>query len=132
MTAITPVANYPLPSQSELAAQYVGKRLKDLPTPAVILDRSKIKKNCDAMLEICQELDVGFRAHIKSHKTIQLSKMQVGETGPADFVVSTLMEAEHLATFVSDCQRQGRAASVSISSVSLILLAARMRKDGLY
>ncbi|KAF2827535.1 hypothetical protein CC86DRAFT_369640 [Ophiobolus disseminans] len=112
MSAITPLDNYPLASQASLAAQYVGKRLQGLPTPAVILDRSKIKKNCDAMLQVCQKLDVGFRAHVKSHKTLELSKMQVGNEGPANFIVSTVIEAENLFPYVLACQDEGREASI--------------------
>jgi D-serine deaminase-like pyridoxal phosphate-dependent protein len=68
MQDITPIANYPLPSQASLANQYIGQKLSDLPTPAVVLDRAIITKNCDAMLNVCKELGVGFRAHVKSHK----------------------------------------------------------------
>jgi hypothetical protein len=112
MASIAPMSNYPLSSQESLASQYVGQRLEDLPTPAIVLDRSKIKKNCAAMLQVCQKLNVGFRAHVKSHKTLELSKLQVGETGPASFIVSTVMEAEQLCSFVAGCQSKGREASV--------------------
>jgi D-serine deaminase-like pyridoxal phosphate-dependent protein len=101
MALQAPGANYPISRKTAIASQYVGQRLQDLPTPAIVLDRSKIKKNCTAMLQVCKKLDVGFRAHVKSHKTLELSALQVGETGPANFIVSTLIEAEHLANFVS-------------------------------
>lgn len=39
--------------------------------------------------------------------------MQVGETGPANFVVSTVAEAELLAPYLRACQEGGRDASVS-------------------
>lgn len=103
-----------------MASQYVGKRLEDLPTPAIVLDRSKIKKNCAAMLQVCQQLDVGFRAHVKSHKTLSLSKLQVGETGPANFIVSTVIEAENLFDYVLECQKNGREASVCIRQPSVL------------
>jgi hypothetical protein len=116
MAIFTSLDNYPLADHSSLVKQYVGKKLRDLPTPAVILDRSKIIRNCNAMLQVCQELDVGFRAHVKSHKTLELAKLQVGETGPADFIVSTVVEAEHLSPFVKECQSKGRGASVRFHS----------------
>ncbi|KAF1920399.1 putative serine dehydratase domain-containing protein [Ampelomyces quisqualis] len=64
------------------------------------------------MLQVCKKLDVGFRAHVKSHKTIELACLQVGETGPANFIVSTLIEAEHLADLVLRWQGSGREASI--------------------
>ena len=107
--------NYPLSSKTALVSQYVGKRLQDLPTPAIVLDRSKIKMNCAAMLQVCKKLDVGFRAHVKSHKTLELAAIQVGETGPANFIASTLVEAENLANFVLGWQARGREVSVGSS-----------------
>jgi D-serine deaminase-like pyridoxal phosphate-dependent protein len=62
------IANYPLPSKASLANQYIGQKLADLPTPAIVLDCATIRRNCDAMLNVCKELGVGFRAHVKSHK----------------------------------------------------------------
>ncbi|OAK99794.1 hypothetical protein IQ06DRAFT_222350 [Phaeosphaeriaceae sp. SRC1lsM3a] len=112
MAAINPIENYPLSHKKSLTAQYVGQRLQDLPTPALVLDRSKLKKNTAAMLQVCQKLDVGFRAHVKSHKTLELSMLQVGETGPANFIVSTVIEAENLSPFVVECQKKGRETSI--------------------
>lgn len=106
--------NYSLPSSSSLAAQFVGKTLSELPTPAVVLDRALIKRNCNAMLNVCKVLGVGFRAHVKSHKTVELSKLQVGKEGAANFIVSTIIEAENLAELVLEEQGKGREASVSL------------------
>jgi hypothetical protein len=65
------------------------------------------------MLSVCSALGVGFRPHIKTHKTLELAKLQVGEEGPANFIVSTVVEAEGLSGFVGECQRGGREGSVS-------------------
>jgi hypothetical protein len=120
MSAFTSTTNYPTPSQSSLLSQYVGQHIRDLPTPAVILDRSKIKKHCAAMLSVCSALGVGFRPHIKTHKTLELAKLQVGEEGPANFIVSTVVEAEGLSGFVGECQRGGREGSVSEFSYTIL------------
>jgi hypothetical protein len=112
MADINPLSFYPLPTRATLLSQYAGKKLEDLPTPAVVLDRAIIRRNCDAMLNICAELKVGFRAHVKSHKTLELAKMQVGESGPANFIVSTIVEAENLLPYLCDAQGMGREASV--------------------
>jgi hypothetical protein len=70
------------------------------------------------MLQICSKLGVGFRAHVKSHKTLELSKVMVGdglpgfEGTPAQFIVSTIAEAENLAEYVTQEQARGRQASV--------------------
>jgi D-serine deaminase-like pyridoxal phosphate-dependent protein len=105
-------ANYPLSDLASLKTQYVGKKVEDLPTPSVLLDRALIRRNCTAMLQVCKKLAVGFRAHVKSHKTLELSKLMVGKDGPAQFIVSTIVEAENLGPYVLEVQKEGREASV--------------------
>lgn len=129
MTDIHPSTLYPSPTQSSLLLQYLRKPLTELPTPAAVLDRAIIRRNCNVMLEACKSLGVGFRAHVKSHKvcllaplnakitdhvqTLELAKLQVGGSGPVNFVVSTLIEAENLLPFLRECAAQGRNGSVS-------------------
>jgi D-serine deaminase-like pyridoxal phosphate-dependent protein len=48
--------------------KFVGKSIKEVPTPAAVLDLSKVRSNCSRMLESCEKLDFGWRAHIKTHK----------------------------------------------------------------
>jgi hypothetical protein len=48
--------------------EYIGQNVEDIPKPAAILEASKIQRHCSSMLEVAQRLDVGFRAHIKTHK----------------------------------------------------------------
>ena len=112
--------NYPLSPVDALKQQFLGKRLVELPTPSLILDRSLLRKNCTAMLDVCSKLGVGFRAHVKSHKTLELSQMQVGaeQSQPANFIVSTIAEAENLLPYLCYAQGVGREASVCIISQS--------------
>lgn len=118
-------SNYPLSDTTSLKEQFLGQKLVDLPTPSIILDRNLTKKNCTAMLQICKKLDVGFRAHVKSHKTLELSRIQVGdglpglENTPAQFIVSTLAEAENLAEYVRARQQKGSDAGVSLHSIEM-------------
>ncbi|UPX19235.1 D-serine ammonia-lyase [Ascochyta rabiei] len=111
-------AGYPLSDLASLRAQFVGRKLTELPSPSIILDRSLVEKNCAAMLQICSRLGLGFRAHVKSHKTLELARLMVGDGlqgvhgRGAQFIVSTVAEAENLAPYVQQCQEQGREASV--------------------
>jgi hypothetical protein len=59
---------YPLPTKEALVKEFVGRSIKDVPAPAVILDVSKAKNNCARMLEACDKLGFAWRAHIKTHK----------------------------------------------------------------
>jgi len=59
---------YPVAIKEELQKQFVGKSLKDVATPAAVLDLTKLKKNCKSMLDAVDSLNFGWRAHIKTHK----------------------------------------------------------------
>ncbi|KAF2129736.1 hypothetical protein P153DRAFT_366238 [Dothidotthia symphoricarpi CBS 119687] len=108
------MALYPLAPHAPLLTQFLHKNTNDVPTPAIILDRALIKRHCEAMLRVCSDLGVGFRAHVKSHKTLELSKLQVSAapSQPANFIVSTVMGGEQLADYVRECQGVGRESSI--------------------
>jgi len=60
----------PVSSEKELKQFYIGKDIGDIPKPAVVLDVAIIKKHCERMLQTIRTLNVGFRAHVKTHKVI--------------------------------------------------------------
>ena len=61
----------PLPSTSRLEETFVGKNLREVPTPAAVVDRAVVRRNCDQMLKACETLQVDFRPHVKTHKVHQ-------------------------------------------------------------
>jgi len=104
---------FPLPDKSSLAAAYVGKSLKDVPVPSAILDLAKVKENCRLMLDAVKELNVDFRAHIKTHKTTELTRYQVGhDCKDVRLICSTVVELEHLIPLIKEYQMQGAKANV--------------------
>ncbi|KAI5299816.1 hypothetical protein KEM55_001593 [Ascosphaera atra] len=69
--------NYPLPSKDRLQKDYVGRLLSDIEGPVAVIDVAIAKRNCDLMLKATEALGVDFRAHVKSHKTTELTRHQV-------------------------------------------------------
>jgi D-serine deaminase-like pyridoxal phosphate-dependent protein len=70
--------------------------LAHVKTPAFLVDQSIVRQNCDAMREKARASGVAFRPHAKTHKTIEVARMQHGGAiGP--LTVSTLAEAEFYA-----------------------------------
>lgn len=55
-------------SEDELRDFYVGKDIDDVPKPAAVLDRAIVRRHCEKMIQATRALNVGFRAHIKTHK----------------------------------------------------------------
>ncbi|KAH2898155.1 hypothetical protein KXV75_001491 [Aspergillus fumigatus] len=111
-TASRPLSRVP-PCNDELKQFYVGKDIGDIPKPAVVLDVAIIKRHCQTMLQTVEQLGVGFRAHVKTHKTPQIARLQVGtESSEANFVVSTVAELETLLPLFQELQGQHRRVSV--------------------
>lgn len=65
-------------------------------TPAFLIDREVVQRNCDRMREKAQNSGVAFRPHVKTHKTDEIGRMQHGG-GRGPITVSTLAEAEFFA-----------------------------------
>ena len=68
MTSLTAPSLYPQPSEAVLKLQFQGKRLRDVPAPAVVIDAAVVRRNCRYMLETAKDLGLKFRAHVKTHK----------------------------------------------------------------
>jgi D-serine deaminase-like pyridoxal phosphate-dependent protein len=67
-----------------------------LTTPAFLVDREILQRNCERMREKALRSGVAFRPHVKTHKATEIGRLQHGGTvGP--ITVSTLAEAEHFA-----------------------------------
>ena len=65
-------------------------------TPAFLVDRAVVARNCARMLEKATASGVAFRPHVKTHKSVEIGRMQ--HAGVVGWItVSTLAEAEHFA-----------------------------------
>lgn len=58
----------PQASETALKHHFLGRQIKDVQAPAVVIDAAVVRRNCKLMLETAKELGVGFRAHVKTHK----------------------------------------------------------------
>lgn len=67
--------------------------LTDIVTPAFLVDRAVVQRNCDRMRAKAQSSGVSFRPHVKTHKSVEIGRMQHGGH-PGPITVSTLAEAE--------------------------------------
>lgn len=67
-------------------------RIADLETPALVLDLDVLEANIARMARRAAHLDVRLRPHIKTHKSIEIARLQRG-AGARGLTVSTLEEA---------------------------------------
>lgn len=71
----------------------MSTRLKDIETPALVLDRGKVERNCVRLRERLSAMGVKLRPHVKTAKSLEVTRIALGGvTGP--ITVSTLREAE--------------------------------------
>jgi D-serine deaminase-like pyridoxal phosphate-dependent protein len=79
-----------------LTASGILRQMLDVSTPALLLHREVLQRNCDRMRAKARESGVFFRPHVKTHKTVEVGRIQHGgHAGP--ITVSTLAEAEYFA-----------------------------------
>lgn len=68
-------------------------RLLDLPTPSLILDRTRLSENTARMHARARDLGVTLRPHLKTAKSARVAELATGGKGP--ITVSTLAEADY-------------------------------------
>lgn len=100
-------------SPPRLKATFIGQSLHHVPLPAAVLDLAKIKQNCTQMLTTVHELQIGFRAHVKTHKTEELTRYQIGsDCRDVRLVVSTVLELARLRVLCEEYRRRGARTNV--------------------
>lgn len=104
---------FPVPSHEQLKKEFAGKTLHEVSLPSAILDVGILRQNCKKLLDAVNELQVSFRAHVKTHKTSELTTLQVG-AGSKDvrLIVSTVIEAESLLDLLKQYQAKGAKVNV--------------------
>lgn len=70
--------------------------LHALPTPSLIVDRARVARNVDRMGARIAALGARLRPHVKTHKAIEVGRMQA-KAGMHGITVSTLAEARAFA-----------------------------------
>ncbi|HEX7832218.1 MAG TPA: alanine racemase, partial [Thermoanaerobaculia bacterium] len=65
-------------------------------TPAFLVDRPIVARNCARMRTKARESGVAFRPHVKTHKSVEIGRMQ-HDGATSAITVSTLAEAEAFA-----------------------------------
>jgi D-serine deaminase-like pyridoxal phosphate-dependent protein len=82
-----------MPDLEVVKKRFVGQPIDSLPTPAVLIDRSKVESNIAKMQKTVTDWHCLFRAHIKTHKTREGTVLQLAHSSNRSIIVSTLAEA---------------------------------------
>ncbi|KAG8832676.1 hypothetical protein FRC17_000895 [Serendipita sp. 399] len=93
--ALSMLPSSTLPLKNMLLSRFKGQSVKSVQTPALFIDRAIFTKNCSNMHQRVKTWGVKFRAHVKTHKTAEGTRIQLRSDVLASsaIVVSTLAEA---------------------------------------
>ena len=121
--------------------------LRSLETPALLLDEQRMDRNIARMRSRLRQLGVAFRPHVKTNKSIDVSRRLL-PTPQGPITVSTLLEADYFASHgitdilyavciapnkldhVARLQEQGVRLSLILDSMETALLLAERAKSG--
>ncbi|KAF5226969.1 hypothetical protein FAUST_12074 [Fusarium austroamericanum] len=71
---------------------FIGKPISDLPTPALVVNLPVLKKNIDTLHQDVERLGIGFRPHVKTLKTLEVTRMMLAEGKYKGMIASTIPE----------------------------------------
>jgi D-serine deaminase-like pyridoxal phosphate-dependent protein len=80
----------------DLYGDDVGRPVTELLTPALVLDLRAAQRNIEKMARLLRPLGTGIRPHVKTHKSTEIARLQVG-AGAGGLSTATLWEAIALA-----------------------------------
>ncbi len=76
-----------------LSEASVGARIDDLETPCLVLDRAALARNLGRVRAIAEAAGVRLRPHVKTHKSLELARLQLEEGGACGLTASKADEA---------------------------------------
>ncbi|KAF0638368.1 hypothetical protein FPSE5266_01951 [Fusarium pseudograminearum] len=71
---------------------FIGKPISGLPTPALVVNLPVLKKNIDSLHQDVEKLGIGFRPHVKTLKTLEVTRMMLAEGKYKGMIASTIPE----------------------------------------
>ena len=75
--------------------------LKNIPTPALVIDAAVVQKNIQRMADYAHSKGIALRPHIKTHKSKRVAKMQL-EAGAIGLTTAKVGEAEVMQDICDD------------------------------
>ncbi|KAF1985539.1 hypothetical protein K402DRAFT_394518 [Aulographum hederae CBS 113979] len=84
--------------KEELVDRFIGRPAASLTTPSLIISKPVLERNCRRLLQDVDALGVGFRAHVKTLKCTEITRLMLGRH--KHVVVSTLRELRGLLPMV--------------------------------
>ena len=109
-----------------MAGSARGHSIDTIPTPALVLDAAKVRRNIARMADYTKAVGVANRPHTKTHKSIAIAGLQLA-AGAVGLTVAKVGEAEVLALAFADRQPDILVAYPAVDPARTMRLAALAR-----
>ncbi|KAJ4003559.1 hypothetical protein NW766_012007 [Fusarium irregulare] len=71
---------------------FIGKSISELPTPSLVVNLPVLKQNIDALHQDVEKLGIGFRPHVKTLKTLEVTRLMLAGGKYKGMIASTIPE----------------------------------------
>lgn len=109
-----------------MAGSARGHSIDTIPTPALVLDAAKVRRNIARMADYTKAIGVANRPHTKTHKSIAIAGLQLA-AGAVGLTVAKVGEAEVLALAFADRHPDILVAYPAVDPARTVRLAALAR-----
>ncbi len=109
-----------------MAGSARGHSIDTIPTPALVLDAAKVRRNIARMADYTKAIGVANRPHTKTHKSIAIAGLQLA-AGAVGLTVAKVGEAEVLALAFADRHPDILVAYPAVDPARTMRLAALAR-----
>ena len=109
-----------------MAGSARGHSIDTIPTPALVLDAAKVRRNIARMADYTKAVGVANRPHTKTHKSIAIAGLQLA-AGAVGLTVAKVGEAEVLALAFADRHPDILVAYPAVDPARTMRLAALAR-----
>ncbi|KAH7480422.1 hypothetical protein FOMA001_g7915 [Fusarium oxysporum f. sp. matthiolae] len=71
---------------------YIGKHVSELPTPSLVVNLPVLKTNVETLHRDVEKLGIGFRPHVKTLKSLEVTRLMMADGKYRGIIASTIPE----------------------------------------
>jgi D-serine deaminase-like pyridoxal phosphate-dependent protein len=109
-----------------MAGSARGHSIHTIPTPALVLDGAKVRRNIERMADYTKAVGIANRPHTKTHKSVAVAGLQLA-AGAVGLTVAKVGEAEVLARAFAEREPDILVAYPAVDPARTVRLAALAR-----
>ncbi|KAF5613389.1 D-serine dehydratase [Fusarium tjaetaba] len=73
---------------------YIGKHVSELPTPSLVVNLPVLKTNVETLHRDVEKLGIGFRPHVKTLKSLEVTQLMMADGKYRGIIASTIPEIQ--------------------------------------